>query len=109
MLTKQEYKILIVIKKRRKLSASDIAKIVKEDANIICNRLLPIKKNRLVEIDLNDDYEEMYTLTNIGRQSISDYESKQKDNLLSKAEDRFWKFAPIAISIISLLKSYDII
>lgn len=47
-----------------------------------------------------------YNVTSIGHMLIEDYEHENKVAHKAKFEERAWKFAPVAISLVSLVKSF---
>ena len=50
-----------------------------------------------------------FSITTFGKSALSNYLTVQRDSSIKRWEERFWKFAPMIISIISLLKSYNVI
>ena len=48
-------------------------------------------------------------ITDEGKQALHDFLFKKKKDFIKVWEDRLWRLAPIIISIISLLKSYNFI
>jgi len=71
--------------------------------------LLKIFTYENIKGDVISTYTGNIKITNLGKKTIEDYKQKQKYQNRKTWEERFFKFAPIVISVIALLKSYDII
>ena len=110
LLNKFEYNILETIRKHPNLNSEEISKRCKEPYQIIENRMSPLKRKLYIEIGYNENLcKETYKISTEGLQALADYKADKNSSFWEKFEDRFWKFAPLVISIISLLKSYNII
>lgn len=120
MLDELDYEILRLISKSPKVSVSQIAGILKIDETIIDSRLFvlcqPTQYSQFVNYkiaDPNSSYvimeDNSCALTLFGKSVLSNYLLTRQHETRNLYESRFWKFAPIAISIISLLKSYGFI
>ena len=120
MLDELDYEILRFISKTPKVTVSQIADILKIDEPIIEDRLFvlfqPTQYSQFVNYkiaDPNSSYvameDDCCVLTLFGKSVLSNYLLIRQREARSLHEARFWKFAPITISIISLLKSYGFI
>ena len=108
-LSKAEYNILSIVKDNPNISVSKLAHIRSEELSVTYCRLAPLKKQLMLEIGINDNDEQTFKITAEALAAISEYETTNNTVFWKKFEDRFWKLVPLIISIISLLKSYNII
>lgn len=108
-LSKTEYNILSIVKSNPNISVSKLAHIRSEKVSVTYRRLEPLKKQLMLEIGINDNDEQTFKITSEALIAISEYETINNTVFWKNFEDRFWKLAPLVISIISLLKSYGII
>lgn len=108
-INKKEYDLLCIIRKNPGISTSMLSAKTSKHADIIHDYLHLLKSNWLLEIGINEANEQSYIITPLGLQALLDYKEISRNTFLAKLEDRFWKFAPLIISIFSLLKSYNFI
>lgn len=120
MLDELDYEILRVVSKTPKATLSRIVDILKIDESVIEDRLFmlsqPTQYNQFVNYriaDPNSSYiiseNDYYILSLFGKSVLSNYLLVKQRETRSLYESRFWKFAPIVISLISLCKSYGFI
>lgn len=119
-LTEYDYKILDFIHSKTKIHKDSILNQFPDKQFATISRLAKLKANHFIcyefkTVKASDDiFDTVIETGNIsvpsnGLRALQDYECRKKSISKKVWENRFWKFAPITISIISLLKSYDFI